>query len=218
MGGVSGIAPDGSPVLLYARLPPLGEPELIHGAIPAGAEVLELGAGAGRITHPLLELGHPVVAVDNSAEMLAHVHGAETVLADLETLDLGRRFPVVVLASNFVNDPEPAARRTFLGCCARHVLPQGQVLVQGFPRDWTPSTDWSEHDDVRIRLRRFTLDGDVVDGEMEYVVEGQHLVHRFRSKLLSDEELDADLLAVGLRRVRDLDDRGSWIEAAPVRT
>jgi hypothetical protein len=39
-----------------------------------------------------------------------------------------------------------------------------------------------EHGDVRIRLQRFTLDGDVVDGEMEYVVEGQHLVHRFRSK------------------------------------
>ena len=54
---MSGVAPDGSPVALYARLPALGEPELIHDAVPAGAEILELGAGAGRVTHDLLALG-----------------------------------------------------------------------------------------------------------------------------------------------------------------
>jgi SAM-dependent methyltransferase len=212
---VSGVAPDGSPVALYARLPPFGEPELIHGVVPAGAEILELGAGAGRITHPLLALGHPVVAVDNSEEMLQLIRGAETVLADFERLDLGRRFPVVVLASNFVNHPDRAERRAFLACCARHVLPGGQVLLQGFPRDWTPTTDWSHHGDVRLRLRRFTLEGDLVSGEMEYLVDGRQLLHMFESELLSDEDLDADLQAVGLERTRELDDRGAWIEAAP---
>jgi 2-polyprenyl-3-methyl-5-hydroxy-6-metoxy-1,4-benzoquinol methylase len=127
-------APDGSPVPFYARMPPRGEPELIHAAIPAGVEILELGAGAGRITHPLLRLGHPVVAVDQSPQMLAFIDGAETVVADIETLALGRRFPVVLLASNFINDPEQARRRSFLAGCARHVLPAGQVLVEGFPR------------------------------------------------------------------------------------
>ena len=212
---MSGIAPDGSPVALYARLPALGEPELIHDAIPSGAAILELGAGAGRITHGLIALGHPVVAVDNSAEMLDLVQGAETVLADIETLDLLRRFPVVVLASNFVNHLETAARRELLACCARHAAPDGQVLLQGFPRDWEPRTEWSELGDVRLRLRSYELDGAVVTGEMEYVVEGEHLVHSFESRLLQDEELDADLRAVGLRRARELDERGSWIEAVP---
>ncbi len=209
-------APDGSPVALYARLPSHGEPELIHEAVPAGAEILELGAGAGRVTHRLRALGHPVVAVDNSEEMLARVEGTETVLADIETLDLGRRFPVVVLASNFINHPDESERRAFLACCARHVLPHGQVLLQGFPRDWTPSTRWSEHGGVRLRLRAFTLDGGHVSGEMEYLVDGRSLVHAFESRLLTPDELDADLGAVGLRRVRELDERGSWIEAAPL--
>jgi SAM-dependent methyltransferase len=215
---MNAVAPDGSPVALYARLPPLGEPELIHDAVPPGAEILELGAGAGRITHPLLALGHPVVAVDNSAEMLERITGAETVLGDMETLALDRRFPAVVLASNFVNHPDRVERRVFLACCARHVEPDGQVLLQGFPRDWTPSTDWSELGDVRLRLRRFSLDEDLVEGEMEYLVDGERLLHPFESKLLSDEELDADLDSVGLRRVRELDERGSWIEAVPVRS
>jgi SAM-dependent methyltransferase len=212
---VTEIAPDGSPVLLYSKLPALGEPELIHAAAPPGAAILELGAGAGRITHELVALGHGVVAVDNSSPMLALVRGAETVLADLETLDLGRRFPVVVLASNFINDPDTATRRTYLETCARHVLPDGQVLLQGFPRDWVPSTDWSEHGEVRVRLRRYEQNGDLVSGEMEYLVDGQGLFHVFESKLLGDEELDADLQAVGLRRRRVLDERGAWIEAVP---
>jgi SAM-dependent methyltransferase len=212
---VTEYAPDGSPVALYARLPSLGEPELIHKTVPTGAEILELGAGAGRVTHRLLALGHPVVAVDNSEEMLSRIEGAETILSDIETLDLGRRFPVVVLASNFINHPDDAERRAFLSCCARHVLPDGQVLLQGFPRDWTPSTQWAEHGGVRFRLRNFTLDRGHVTGEMEYLVDGRRLVHAFESRLLTAEELDADLDAVGLRRVRELDDRGSWIEAAP---
>ena len=215
---MSGIAPDGSPVALYARLPPLGEPELIHAAVPPGCAILELGAGAGRLTHPLLELGHEVVAVDNSPEMLAHVQGADTVLDAIETLALGRRFPAVVLASNFVNHPEDAERRAFLATCARHVLPDGQVLLQGFPRDWEPSGEWSEHGPVRLRLRRWARRGTLVSGEMEYIVDGERLVHAFESKLLTHEELDADLAAVGLRRTRELDDRGSWIEARPVRS
>ena len=52
-------------------------------------------------------------------------------------------------------------------------------------------------------------------GEMEYVVDGERLVHSFESRLLDDDELDADLRSVGLRRARELDDRGSWIEAVP---
>ena len=74
--GPGPITPDGSAVELYALLPPMGEPEVVHAAIPAGASILELGAGAGRVTRRLVELGHPVVAVDESPEMLARVRAA----------------------------------------------------------------------------------------------------------------------------------------------
>jgi SAM-dependent methyltransferase len=84
-------------------LPPCGEAELVDEVVAPGVEILELGCGAGRITHELIRLGHPVVAVDESAEMLAHVHGAELVHARIEEPDLGRRFLCVLLASQFVN-------------------------------------------------------------------------------------------------------------------
>src|SRR5438128_1765692 len=83
---------DGRSVELYSRLPAGNTPALIHGAIRPGASVLELGAGAGRLVHPLIALGHPVTAVDHSPEMLACIKGATTVLSKIEDLALNQAF------------------------------------------------------------------------------------------------------------------------------
>ena len=127
-------APDGSPVELYALLPPDGEPEFIHAAVPSGATLLELGCGAGRVTHALIALGHGVVAVDESPAMLAHIRGAETVESAIETLDLGRCFAGVVLGSYLINMPHDAQRAAFLRTCRRHVAPNGVVLISATTR------------------------------------------------------------------------------------
>ncbi|RSM66526.1 hypothetical protein DMH03_05305 [Amycolatopsis sp. WAC 01376] len=60
-----------------------------EGAVPDGASILELGSGVGRVTHALLDLGYPVVAVDDSPEMLAGVR-AEKVCSKIEELRLDR--------------------------------------------------------------------------------------------------------------------------------
>src|SRR5450755_413595 len=84
------IMPDGCAVDFYALLRPGREPEIIHRAAGrAGASILELGSGTGRITDALVKLGHPLVAVDESPEMLARNHSAETVCARIEDLALG---------------------------------------------------------------------------------------------------------------------------------
>jgi SAM-dependent methyltransferase len=209
-------APDGSPVELYAALGPLGEPELVHAAIAPGAAILELGAGAGRITHPLVELGHPVVAVDQSAEMLGYVTAAEAVLSDIESLDLRRRFPVVLLASNFLNDPERERVARYLATCVRHVEPEGCVLLQKYPRDWQPDAEWRELGAARARMRTSALDGSLLRGEMEYVLGETTMTHAFEAVLVDDDGLDVELQAAGLRRRRFLDEGGAWIDAVPL--
>jgi SAM-dependent methyltransferase len=132
------VAPDGSPVELYLRLPPRGEAEIVDGVIEAGAEILELGCGVGRVTHELLRLGHPVVAVDESPEMLEHVRGATTVCSPIESLVLARRFSCVLLMSNLVNTTD-SQRDSFLATCARHVAPDGVVLIERHEPDWRPT-------------------------------------------------------------------------------
>jgi 2-polyprenyl-3-methyl-5-hydroxy-6-metoxy-1,4-benzoquinol methylase len=65
--GPGEITPDGCAVEFYALLPPMGEAAVVHAAVAAGASILELGCGTGRILRPLAGFGHPVVGVDESA-------------------------------------------------------------------------------------------------------------------------------------------------------
>jgi SAM-dependent methyltransferase len=208
-------APDGSPVDLYATLPALGEPELVHASVPAGGKILELGCGAGRMTHGLVALGHPVVAVDQSSEMLSHVRGAETVLSDIESLSLGRTFPVVVLASHLVNTAEDDRRRRFLSTCRRHVSEDGVVILQRLD----PSARWEETESniggVRVRLRDVRHEGSLVSATAEYTTADRVWRHPFTSRILDDAALDQVLSEAGLARSRWLDGARVWIEAEP---
>jgi len=201
-------APDGSPVGVYVRLPELGEGELIASVLPAGASVLELGCGTGRITRQLVRQGFRVTAVDESPEMLTHVRGAVTVLARIEELDLGRRFDGVLLASNLVN-AEPPRRRTFLDACRRHA---DVVVVEGLPLGWSPEDGETALGDVVSRLHVEGVEDDVVRGEVEYVVEGNTWRHSFAMHVFADDaDLGAALAEAGLRLERRLDER--WFVA-----
>jgi SAM-dependent methyltransferase len=212
------ITPDGCAVDFYAQLPAMGEPELVHAAIPAGASILELGAGAGRMTHPLLNLGHPVVAVDESPEMLAHIHGAETVTAQIQALDLGRRFDVVLLASFMVNTADDALRRAFLHTCRRHVRDDGQVLLQRHAPAWFEAAAEGEatKEGITFRLRDLKRPGPgLLSATTEYQVGDRLWTQWFTTRRLDDEELAAALADAGLAVGAYLTGDGSWVRAAP---
>ena len=180
---------------------------------PAGASVLELGCGTGRITRQLVRLGYRVTAVDESAELLAHVCDAEAVHGRIEGLDLGRRFDVALLASNLVN-AEPAQRKTFLETSRRHA---GRVVVQALPLAWSPEDGVVRTlGHVVSRLRVDRVEDGAVRGEMEYEADGETWRHSFAMHDFADEaELDAALAEAGLRLERWL--RRDWFMAVPVR-
>ena len=179
------VTPDGSPVVLYQRLSPGEEPAIIHGVVAPGAEILELGAGAGRVTHALIALGHRVVAVDESPEMLASIRGAETVLARIEGLDLGRRFDAIVLASHFINVPDDEERSALLATCERHVSDSGVVLIQHHPADWaeTATEGRTERDGIGIALTELHRDPPLVTATMVYEVDGQTFRQPFTARV-----------------------------------
>jgi hypothetical protein len=57
---------DGRPVELYRSLPYRGDLDGVCELLRVGTSVLELGAGAGRLTRKLLGWGLNLTAVDNS--------------------------------------------------------------------------------------------------------------------------------------------------------
>ncbi len=212
------ITPDGCAVDFYARMTEMGEPAIVHDAVAPGASILELGCGAGRITHPLAVLGHPVVAVDESPEMLAHVRDAETVCAGIEDLALGRRFDVVLLASHFINTDDTAARTAFLAACRRHVADDGCVIIQQQAPGWFASAADAERerDGIIFRVRDVSRPApDLVSATMEYVDGNRVWTQTFTARRLDDAELTAVLQEAGLRLDRYLADDHSWLRALP---
>lgn len=201
--GPGPITPDGCAVDYYALLAPRGEPELIHAAIPEGAAILELGAGTGRITHPLLALGHAVVAVDESPEMLAHVKGAERVCSTIQSLALDRTFDVVLLMSFVVDTADDELRQAFLRTCRSHVAEGGCVILQRKPPEWYDTVQPFEREAGDGHVVRMTEVGRPEPGlllaTMEYTVGDRHWTHTFLSKRLDDDFLAVSLRAAGLR-------------------
>jgi SAM-dependent methyltransferase len=212
------ITPDGSPVDFYARLPPGDEPAIVHAAIPAGATILELGAGTGRMTHPLIELGHSVVAVDESPEMLARIRGAETVQARIEQLDLGRRFDAVLLASHFINVPDAVERLRLLRTCRRHVDEGGCVLLQRYAPAWFDDAVPGERmlGDATFRVRDVSRPAPgLVSATVEYRLGDRVWTQWFTARRLDDAELPEVLAEAELVLDAYLTDDRTWVRALP---
>lgn len=216
--GPGDITPDGCAVELYSLLPTGEAPALIHGAVPAGASVLDLGAGVGRIADPLVELGHPVVAVDESPQMLARVRRAETVCGRIEELQLDQTFDVVLLASHLVNVPDDASRARLLTTCARHVRPGGVVLVERITRAWVDAATDRAGDlgDVRSELTVLGRpEAGVLTARVAYQLGDRRWTQTFTNRGLDDDELADQLARAGLRLDRVLTDDAKWVVARP---
>jgi ubiquinone/menaquinone biosynthesis C-methylase UbiE len=104
-------------------------------------DVLDLGAGTGKLTETLVAAGHRVTAVDPSEGMLAVLQGrlpqVQTEVAAAEVLPFpDDSFDVVTVAQawHWVDQPVAAAE------CARVLRPGGHLAVAWHLRD--PSVAW----------------------------------------------------------------------------
>ncbi|HEX3337188.1 MAG TPA: class I SAM-dependent methyltransferase [Jatrophihabitans sp.] len=195
------ITADGCAVELYRQLPPSGEAELVHAEVPANARILDLGCGTGRIAHRLIELGHEVVAVDQSAAMLACVHGARTVCAPIAGLDLGTTFGAVLMASHLVNVPDDAQRHELLSAAVRHLSVAGRLVAQWHPPAWfdrAVSGTSGTVGDVRVELADVQLDRDLLDATVRYRSGDDLWTQTFRARRLTESALRHDLRRAGL--------------------
>lgn len=217
--GPGAITPDGCAVELYSRLPVEGEPEIVAGAVPAGATLLELGCGVGRVTHPLIERGFRVTAVDESPQMLERVRGARTVRSAIESLDLGAKFDAVLLASLLVNTGDPEVRRGMLAACRGHVADDGCVVIQrardgayeNLPRERVDP-------DGRFTIRMVSsqlLDDGVRSTKVEYLFPDAEWTQTYRVLPMTTDVFEQALAEAGLRVDRYLTEDQVWVRAVP---
>jgi SAM-dependent methyltransferase len=146
-----------------------------------GGPVLEVACGTGRVFAPLAEAGFDVVGVDISPAMLAVARdriadrcigqSVELIEADALELNLGRRFPLAIIALNsFGHFYEPGDPERALDRLSEHLLPGGLLaldLPNPVPGAFGDTTGVVLHDYTRpgprvdwqtVKLRSQSLD------------------------------------------------------------
>ena len=121
------------------------EPFYLQQARDAGAPVLELGCGTGRILIPIAQAGVEIVGVDRSPAMLdvarhkidvldeAARRRIELVEGDMSDFALTRSFNLVMIPYRaFLHLITPEDQRRALGCIHRHLADGGRLVLNVF--------------------------------------------------------------------------------------
>lgn len=119
-----------------------GDVDVYAGLAPKGGEILELGAGSGRVAIALAERGFTVVGVDLAPAMLAQAQAKLAGLrqevaskltfrlGDMTALNLGRSFYAVICTYfTLAHVPVGAAWANTFQTIARHLKPGGMAAV-----------------------------------------------------------------------------------------
>lgn len=211
-------APDGSPVQLYLRLPDRTEDAaLIHGLLPAGGTVLDLGCAAGRLAEPLAGLGHPVTGVDNEPEMLGALRLTTGVCAEITTLDLATRFDAVLLMSHFVDSADGEFVDTILATVRRHMREDGFAVVERYPPGWaaTCTESTTDIDGVQYTLSDLERSNDVLTATIRYQFDGLSAEQRFSVRDIDNDRLAELADTAGLRLDSSLNPAGTLVLLRP---
>ena len=130
-----------------------------------GGRILDVGAGAGRVTLRLAAAGHALTALDTDAVLLAALTDraaaaglhVETVTADARSFEIPARFALCIVPMQTIQLlGASSGRRAFLRCARRH-MGDGGVLaaaiadpLEGFDGDLAvpPVPDLCERDGV----------------------------------------------------------------------
>ncbi|BBX74830.1 class I SAM-dependent methyltransferase [Mycobacterium shinjukuense] len=219
-GDASAVAADGTVVEIYRRLPSLGELEHIRSLLRPNSSVLDLGAGTGRVADPLAQLGHRVVAVDDSPDMLANVRYARKVQARIEDLRLAEKFDAVLLIGNMVNYLGTSLRRSVLATVAFHVAPSGQAIIQWAPPSLLAArpAGWAQTTTIGAVTTTLTIQSNrdgVCQGEFTLAADGRLWRQPVTMEQVSPEALRAELARAGLVLTTADPDATPWLHATP---
>ena len=218
------IAAEGTPTpaagkTLYRLLPYRGELAIFGRLLPRRSAILELGCGTGRLTEALLDAGHQVTAVDNSPEMLRHVRDdADKVLANIEHLELRRRFDVALLASCLVNTPIDSMRRAQLSACRRHLTGAGTLIFERFDPSWLRGVEpgaVGRLGEVALAVERVARDGELVSLSLRYSTDAEDWRQHFTAVVLDDDDLQRALTETGFGSVEWIDSRWGCARVEP---
>ncbi|WP_194765257.1 daptide-type RiPP biosynthesis methyltransferase [Microbacterium sp. UFMG61] len=192
--------------------------EMLALARRARGPILDIAAGSGRLTIPLLRSGNRVTAIDLSDDMLAHLRRAapdrsllHCVVADMRDFSLAQRFALVILGATSITLLDRAGRALLYENVRRHLAQHGvfaltvaggasaeEIAMSGDHEIRVPGPDgeevylFSQQIDAAgaARVVNWARASDIGDGR-------EVTVFTSRLRLLSDELLSKELIDAG---------------------
>jgi SAM-dependent methyltransferase len=182
---------------------------------PAGASIVDLGCGPGRVCVPLARRGYSVTGVDLHAGLLARARAwaereavqVELVRADISEVRLGRAFDAALcLFNSFGYFAAPARDARVIARAAEALRPGGAFVLEAAHRDGVVRTmhvrERVDGDRRWLEVPRF----DPVTGILESrwtVTEGdRERTFTWRSRPYAASELSEMLRGAGFHRIR----------------
>lgn len=172
--------------------------------LPDDSRVLDVACGAGRHARALTALGHRVVGVDLSADLLAAAEGTTRVRADMRALPFAGSFDAATSFFTSFGYFDDAGNRAALDSVAR-ALRRGGVFLLDFlnavavTRHLVPESE-EERDGRTYKVRRRIEDGRVLK-DVDIEEEGVHLHYTESVRLYLHHDLLNLLAAAGLNPV-----------------
>ncbi len=195
----------------------MGELSDIETELAKHPAALELGCGTGRLCKRLQELGVRAAGVDESAAMLALLPaGVERIEASIETLDLGRRWPAVLLPSHLINHPDDSIRRLFVTAARRHIESDGVFYVKRHSTAWLSTVQdgrMGESNGVAYHAENVQRDGDLVSMTLRYEAFGHAWTQSFSTRAIEKPDLEALLASNGFGSFKWFGERELWVAA-----
>jgi SAM-dependent methyltransferase len=210
---------DGCSVEFYQQLPATDqELACIVKGHPAPAKLLELGCGAGRLTHPLVKAGYTVTAVDNSQAMLSRIVGAAAALSDIESLELETTYEVVLLASRLLNCPNDEIRNMMLATARGHLEVGGTLLAEVHDPDILKQKvgDGGAGEHYAASIISSQVIGSRAKITIEYRVEQKRWRHSFETEYLPLSRIEAALKINNLHFEEWINPSKTWMRVTAV--
>ncbi|MCI1019307.1 class I SAM-dependent methyltransferase [Microbacterium sp. C5A9] len=180
--------------------------------------ILDLAAGSGRVTIPLVRSGNRVTAIDLSDDMLSHLRRAlpehpsvECIVADMRDFSLAHRYGLVIIGATSITVLDRAGRSLLYANVRRHLADGGvfaltvaggaaaaELAVSRELEIRVPGPDGDEpylfsqqmEEDGAARLVNWARSSDLADG-------GEVTVLTSRLRVLSAEVLARELTGAG---------------------
>lgn len=189
---------------------------------PCPERILDLGCGTGLLGTAYAARGHTATGLDPAPAMLAvararpHGDGVEWVEGTAQTFRSPKRFDLVVMTGHaFQVLLTPEDVRAACLTMREHLAEGGRVVFDtrnpwiGWPALWNGWEERREADGVSVAVsyRCAPMVGQRLRFETHYVFPDERLVSTSELLFLSREEIEAHLLAAGLRVVNV---QGDW--------